>query len=309
MPRAARQRRDAPARPADDARRRRGRRRSSRDVRDRHRMVEVFRSTGPRWCSMRPPTSTCRSWRRTRRRRSARTSWAPRTWSRPPRSLGTERFVLISTDKAVRPASVMGGSKRMAEEIVRRLAGRGTVFCAVRFGNVLGSRGSVVPTFLRQIAAGGPVTVTDPEMTRYFMSVEEAVQLVLQARRSPRAARCSPSRWASPSTSWSSRSKLIRLSGRVPGPRHRHQVVGARPGEKLHEELVDDDEAPVPSGSPGHRRGAATAPRPRGAPAPAARAGGARQRRPSRRARRAAADGREQRRVPGRRPVSVGEAS
>ena len=96
-------------------------------------------------------------------------------------SVGTTRFVQISTDKAVRPSSVMGASKRLAEQTVLAHAPRGLAYCTVRFGNVLGSRGSVIPTFARQIAQGGPVTVTDARMTRFFMSVEEAVQLVLQA--------------------------------------------------------------------------------------------------------------------------------
>ena len=202
---------------------------------------------------------------------------------------GTERFVLISTDKAVRPDERDGRLEADGRGASSAgLAGRDTVLCAVRFGNVLGSRGSVVPTFLRQIAAGGPVTVTDPEMTRYFMSVEEAVQLVLQAVDARgAAARCSRSRWASPSTSWIWRSKLIRLSGRVPGRDIAVQVIGARPGEKQHEELVDDDEAPQPTGHPGIVVAKPPAARSRGASPATPRDGGARQGGSSRRARRA----------------------
>ncbi len=96
-------------------------------------------------------------------------------------AIGVERLVFISSDKAVRPVNVLGRSKYLGEQLVVRRAPNGSRWCSVRFGNVVGSRGSVIPTFANQIALGGPVTVTDPEMTRYFMSVHEAVTLALQA--------------------------------------------------------------------------------------------------------------------------------
>jgi FlaA1/EpsC-like NDP-sugar epimerase len=164
---------------------------------------------------------------------------------------GVERFVLISTDKAVRPVSVMGASKRLAEQIVRSLDGRGTAFCAVRFGNVLGSRGSVIPTFVRQIQAGGPVTVTDREMIRYFMSVEEAVTLVLEAGALSSGGEVFTLEMGEPIGILELARKLILLSGRVPGRDVPIVITGARPGERLREELVDDEEDPRPSGRPG----------------------------------------------------------
>jgi FlaA1/EpsC-like NDP-sugar epimerase len=164
---------------------------------------------------------------------------------------GVERFVLISTDKAVRPASVMGATKWFAEQMVRSVQDRGCTFCAVRFGNVLGSRGSVIPTFLKQIAAGGPVTVTDPSMTRYFMSIQEAVELVLHAAAISRGGEVLTLEMGQAVAIVDLARRLIRLSGLVPDRDVRIEVVGTRPGEKLIEDLVDPEDESVPSGHPG----------------------------------------------------------
>ncbi len=161
-----------------------------------------------------------------------------------------ERFVLISTDKAISPVSVMGASKLLAEQIVRSFDGPGCVFCAVRFGNVLGSRGSVIPTFLRQIARGGPVTVTDPSMTRYFMSAQEAVQLVLQAAALSRGGEVFTLDMGEPVNILALARKLIRLAGRVPDRDVPIAIVGVRPGEKLAEDMLDVDEERLPSAHP-----------------------------------------------------------
>jgi FlaA1/EpsC-like NDP-sugar epimerase len=163
---------------------------------------------------------------------------------------GTERFVLISTDKAINPASVMGASKWMAEQVVRSLHNGHSILCAVRFGNVLGSRGSVIPTFFRQIAAGGPVTVTDPNMTRYFMSVQEAVQLVLQAAALSVGGEVFTLDMGEPVRILDLAERLIRLSGRIPRRDVPIEIIGPRPGEKTVEDIVAPDEEPVPSGHP-----------------------------------------------------------
>jgi FlaA1/EpsC-like NDP-sugar epimerase len=158
-------------------------------------------------------------------------------------TVGSKRFVFISTDKAVRPSSVMGASKRLAEQVVLNNCPQGSLFSVVRFGNVLGSRGSVIPTFNRQIAAGGPVTVTDPRMTRFFMSVEEAVQLVLQASVLSEGREIFMLEMGEPVSILDLAERMVRLSGHRAGVDGIPiSVVGARPGEKLHEELNDPDE-------------------------------------------------------------------
>ncbi len=160
--------------------------------------------------------------------------------------VGVERFVLVSTDKAVEPTTVMGQSKALAEWVVQAFAERSfhTRYMAVRFGNVLGSSGSVIPIFRRQIERGGPLTLTDERMTRFFMTIPEAAQLIVQAGAMGEGGEVFVLDMGEPVKILDLAHNMIELSGLRPGVDIEVEVVGLRDGEKLHEELFAGDEQP-----------------------------------------------------------------
>jgi FlaA1/EpsC-like NDP-sugar epimerase len=174
---------------------------------------------------------------------------ATRSVARIAGETGVRAFVLVSTDKAVEPATVMGASKALAEFAVEAAQARwpGTRYATVRFGNVLGSSGSVVPIFRRQIARGGPVTVTDERMTRYFMTIPEAVQLIIRSGSLARGGEIFVLEMGEPVSILQLARDMIELSGLRPDRDIAIEVVGRRPGEKLHEDLFNPFERPQPT--------------------------------------------------------------
>ncbi len=213
------------------------------DVVDRHRLEQIFRGYRPQVVFHAAAHKHVPLMEANPSEAVKNNIFGTKTAAELSRDHRVERFVFISTDKAVNPTSIMGASKRMAEDVITALSARGgTKFITVRFGNVLGSRGSVVPLFKKQIAAGGPVTVTHPQVERYFMTIPEAVQLVIQAGAMGRGGEIFVLDMGQPVKIVDLARDLIALSGLEPDVDIAIEYIGLRPGEKLYEELLTAEE-------------------------------------------------------------------
>ncbi|MGX4587131.1 polysaccharide biosynthesis protein [Paenibacillus chitinolyticus] len=213
------------------------------DVQDRTRIADVFREFGPQVVFHAAAHKHVPLMERNPSEAIKNNVFGSRNVAECADEFGAERFVLISTDKAVNPTSIMGTTKRIAEMFIQSLDKHSkTKFVAVRFGNVLGSRGSVIPRFKDQIARGGPVTVTHPEMVRYFMTIPEAVQLVIQAGAFAKGGEVFILDMGKPVKIVDLATDLIRLSGYEPNVDIDIEFSGIRAGEKLYEELLTSEE-------------------------------------------------------------------
>lgn len=213
------------------------------DVQDRTRIADVFREFGPQVVFHAAAHKHVPLMERNPSEAIKNNVFGSKNVAECADEFGAERFVLISTDKAVNPTSIMGTTKRIAEMFIQSLDKHSkTKFVAVRFGNVLGSRGSVIPRFKDQIARGGPVTVTHPEMVRYFMTIPEAVQLVIQAGAFAKGGEVFILDMGKPVKIVDLATDLIRLSGYEPNVDIDIEFSGIRAGEKLYEELLTSEE-------------------------------------------------------------------
>ena len=221
------------------------------DICDRDRLTSCCEQPGPRSSSTRPRNKHVPILERYPAQ-AANTNVLSTWWlANAAAESGCRHFVHLSTDKAAHPCSIMGATKRAAEHVVVGVGQHYNLpYVAVRFGNVLGSRGSVVPTFLRQILDGGPVTVTSSDMTRYFMTIPEAVSLVLQSGAMADDGRTFLLDMGEPASILGMARQMIRLAGPAAGRGHRDRDHRVRPGERLHEQLHDDAEIHEPADAP-----------------------------------------------------------